>query len=120
MTMPEPDKFNKEELAKIAVTPWDLHVPREAEVIFKDKSEGVHDVAKDKVVMSRQVYIKASDIDQFGMTRGCPRCDHQLKYGADQTPSQDSATGRARITGRSQRPHLDEQGLQMPAGACTG
>ena len=38
--MPEPDAFNKDELAKIDVTPWDLHVPREAEVIFKDKSEG--------------------------------------------------------------------------------
>ena len=39
MRMPEPDKFNKEELAKIAVTPWDLHVPREPEGILKDKSE---------------------------------------------------------------------------------
>ena len=44
MRMPEPDKFNKEELAKIAFTPWDMHVPREMEVVFKDKSEGQGDV----------------------------------------------------------------------------
>ena len=53
MRMPEPDKFNKEELAKIAVTPWDMHVPREMEVVFKDKSEGAQEVAKDEVTLSR-------------------------------------------------------------------
>ena len=77
MRMPEPDKFNKEELAKIAA--WDMHVPREMEVVFKDKSEGAQEAAKDKATMSRQVYIKASDIQQSGMTHGCPRCDHQLR-----------------------------------------
>ena len=61
--MPEPDKLNKKALAKIAVTPWDLLVPREADVIFEDKSEGVQEVTKGKAVMSRQVYIKASDIE---------------------------------------------------------
>ena len=40
---------------KIAVTPWDVHVPREMEVVFKDKSDGAQEVAKDKVTMSRQV-----------------------------------------------------------------
>ena len=39
MRMPEPDKFNKEELAKIAVTPWGLHVPCEPEVVLKGKSK---------------------------------------------------------------------------------
>ena len=39
MRMPEPDKFNKTELARVAVTPWDMHVPREMEVVFKDKSD---------------------------------------------------------------------------------
>ena len=53
-------------------------MPREPEVFFKDKSEGVQDVARDKDVMSRQVYIKASDIEQFGITQGCPRLDHKL------------------------------------------
>ena len=72
MRMPKPDKFNEQELAKIAVTPWDMHVPREMEAVFRDKSEGAQEVAKDKVTLSRQVYIKASDIQQFGMTRDFP------------------------------------------------
>ena len=56
-----------------------LVCPRKTEVIVREKSEKPQDVAKDKVVLARQVYIKASDIEQSGMTRGCPRCDHQLK-----------------------------------------
>ena len=34
-----------------------------------------------KVFMATQVYIKPNDIEQFGMTRGCPRCDHHVAYG---------------------------------------
>ena len=30
LRMPEANKFDRAELAKIAVIPWDLHVPREA------------------------------------------------------------------------------------------
>ena len=58
MRMPEPDKFNKTELARVAVTPWDMHVPREMEVVFKDKSDEKQETMKDKVTMSREVYIK--------------------------------------------------------------
>ena len=57
MRMPEPDKLNKDELSIIAGTPWDMQVPHEMEVVFKDKSDGVQEVMKDKVTMSRQVYI---------------------------------------------------------------
>ena len=83
----------------MAVTPWDMHVPREMEVVFKDKSDEKQETMKDKVTMSRQVFIKATDIEQFGMTRGCPRCDHQLRYGPGRTTSQHSQACRARIMG---------------------
>ena len=76
-----------------------MHVPREMEVVFKDKSDEKQETMKDKVTMSRQVYIKATDIEQFGMTRGCPRCDHQLRYGPGRTTSQHSQACRARIMG---------------------
>ena len=69
LRMPEANKFDRTELAKIAVTPWDLHVPREDAVVLKDKKEVVDDNLQDKAAMSRQVYIKPSDIQEFGLTR---------------------------------------------------
>ena len=49
LRMPEPNKFDKGELAKIAVTLWDLHVPREVDVGFKEKNEKTQDLGKEKV-----------------------------------------------------------------------
>ena len=43
LRVPEANKFDRTELVKIVVTPWDLHVPREAGVIFKDKKEVADD-----------------------------------------------------------------------------
>ena len=34
--MPEVNKFDRDKLAKIAATPWDFHVPRGTEVVFKE------------------------------------------------------------------------------------
>ena len=51
------------------------------------------------IVVARQVYIKAKDLDDFGLTRGCPRCDHQLQYGSGRASKPHSATCRARING---------------------
>ena len=104
----------------MAVTPWDMHVPREMEVVFKDKSDEKQETMKDKVTMSRRVYIKATDIEQFGMTRGCPRCDHQLRSGPGRTTSQHSQAwgeiaktplGLVRIANASER--LDRTVAEM-------
>ena len=35
----EPNKWDKDELAKIRATPWSLHLPEDTEVVFKDKKE---------------------------------------------------------------------------------
>ena len=54
--LPEANKFDKVELSKVASTPWDLHRPRETEVIFKDKEGGAggsHERGQDCFVTSR-------------------------------------------------------------------
>ena len=79
--MLETNKFDRDELAKIAVTPWNLHVPRETEVVFKEKKEVADDNLQDKVSLPGQVCIKPADLEQLGLTRGCPRCDHQISHG---------------------------------------
>ena len=82
----EANKFDKAELSKVASTPWDLHKPREAEVILKDKKEDEEDFMRDnKMALSRAVYIKPEDLTKFGLIRGCPKCDHQIAYGPGRT-----------------------------------
>ena len=40
--VPEADKWCKESVAGVRCTPWDLHVPRETEIIFKEKIDKGH------------------------------------------------------------------------------
>ena len=51
LIMPEANKFDRAVLVKIAVTPWDLHVPHDDEVVFKEKKEVVDDGLQDKAVL---------------------------------------------------------------------
>ena len=80
--VPGTDKWCKESLSAVRCTPWDLHEPQETEIIFKekiDKGEGKFE-EKVPVIIARQPYIRAADLEQFGMTRGCPKCDHYINY----------------------------------------
>ena len=78
--VPEADKWCKESLSAVRCTPWDMHVPRETEIILKEKIDKGEGNFEEKITIARQPYIRASDLDQFGMTRGCPKCDHYIKY----------------------------------------
>ena len=78
--VPEADKWCKESLSAVRCTPWDLHVPREKEIIFKEKIDKGEGNFEEKVIIARQPYIRAADLEQFGMTRGYPKCDHYIKY----------------------------------------
>lgn len=70
--LPETNKFQKDALGRIRATPYDPHQAAELEVIFRDKKETEHQTFENKVALSRQVYIKASDIREHGLIRGCP------------------------------------------------
>ncbi len=78
--VPEADNWCKESMAGVRCTPWDLHAPRESEIIFKEKIDKGHGDFEEKVIISKQPYIRASDLEEHGMTRGCPKCDHFVKY----------------------------------------
>ena len=75
MRMPTADKSSKDALSAIALTPYSLHVPNGPEVIFREAAEAQGPLLNPKVALSRQVYIKPSDIGKHGLTRGCPKCD---------------------------------------------
>ena len=69
------------------------------------------------MAIARRLYVKASDIEEFGYTRGCPKCDHALEYGPGRTSKPYSkrcwdrimgelaktAAGQARIAAASER-----------------
>ena len=72
LRMSEANKFDRAELAKIAVTPWDLHVSREHEVESTDETEVVDNTLQHNVAVFRQVYIKPIDIEEFGLNPRLP------------------------------------------------
>ena len=86
-----------EALAKIAVTPYNLHVPREPEVVFRKKDDEQPVPFADKVPVARRVYMKPEDFTTFWWTVGCPRCDFDRKYGVGRTSKPHSNTCRDRI-----------------------
>ena len=68
MRLPEPNKWEEDRLADIRATPWSLHVPKDPEVIFRDKKDADPTTAVDKLVISRQLYLKASDFVKYWLT----------------------------------------------------
>ena len=81
MKMPTSNKWSKDALSAIASTPYSLHVPKEAEVVFRAVAEAQGPMLNPKAALSRQVYIKPNDIEKYGLARSCPKCDHELNYG---------------------------------------
>ena len=67
---PDPLKFNKDDLAEVAVTPWSLQVPEADEVTFRDAMVSEKDDFKEKTAIARQVYFKPADIAEFVHTHG--------------------------------------------------
>ena len=116
--VPESEKWSKDRLADVQATPLNLHRPNAPEVIFKEKVDIEQREYIDKAAISRQVYLKAEDFAEFGLTRGCPKCDHFRRYDAwgtrphskpcrDRIVSELSKTdiGKARIGAAADRLH---------------
>ena len=99
MRMPAADKWSKDALSSISATPYSLYTPREPEIVFRDATDAQRPQLDPKVALSRQVYIKPADIERFGLTRGCPKCDHELNYGPGRTSKGHSKVCRDRIMG---------------------
>ena len=99
MRMPTADKWSKDAPSSISSTPYSLHTPKEPEVVFRDAADTQRPQLDPKVAHSCQVHIKPSDIERFGSTRGCPKCDHELNYGPGRTSKGNSKKCRDRFMG---------------------
>ena len=78
--VPDAEKYSKEDLSAVCSTPWDLFQAKPAEVVFQKKDCEQQPVI-DKAYVARRAYLQAADFEEFGLTRGCPKCDYKLKYG---------------------------------------
>ena len=85
-------------LQSVSVTPYQAWVPRDPEAIFTEKVHDELQKAKAGIIRQvRQTSIKKADVDAYGHTPGCPRCDHALRYGWGRTKRQHSTACRERI-----------------------
>ena len=78
--VPEVDTWCKESWVGVRCTPWELHVLRETTIIFKEKIHKGHGDFEEKIILARQPNVRVSDLQEHGMTRGWPKCDHFVKY----------------------------------------
>ena len=66
----EAEKWSKELLATVAVTPMSMHQPREPEVNFKEKTDVDKEPFVDKPQIARRTYLRATDFEVHGLTQG--------------------------------------------------
>ena len=79
--VPNVEKWDRESLLAVKATPLSLHVPKDMEVVFREKVD-VEIAPEQAQSIARQLYLYPSDFigpDGFGLSRGCPKCDFYLR-----------------------------------------
>ena len=96
--VPDADKWNTDSIESLTQTPFSEHVAQDQGVVFQERDAQPGDVdPASKKSLSRRLYILPKDLKDFGFTVGCPKCDHERRYGPGQTTKSHSAACRTRI-----------------------
>ena len=126
------EKWNAQPLQRVDKSPKALHEPRGEEVVFRERTDPAAEPPAPKLLVSRDIYLKRSDFDQWGLTVGCPRCDHERAYGPNRTKQghsqacrrriiaklAETPAGQARIASANQR--MDKQVYDMSRAGAQG
>ena len=113
--VPDQQKWSMEKVSNVNVRPFQLHVPKEPRVIFKDPSKG-DEIEKGAIRVCRRLYIKKADVEAFGYTEGCVKCDHDLLYGYGRTTKGHSDQCRRRIMEELAKTPAGMERVQAAAG----
>ena len=100
ISMPQPQRWSIERVRQVSVTPWSMHTPEEPGVIHHQPEatpQARGGEGQERLAQVRRLYIRQSDLDQYGYTQNCPRCQHVLVYGAGQVNVNHSEECRNRI-----------------------
>ena len=116
MRIPDCQKWNMESVSKVNVFPWDQHQKRQPEVIFTEKVEGEQLVGEPAARAVRKLYIKQADVIAFGHTRGCARCEHDVRYGYGRTNKGHTDACRTRIMSELAKTEAGKQRIEATVG----
>ena len=81
MRYPDAQKFSAEAAQKVSVGPQQIHVPEQRDAIFKEPADRPLQEGEVKERQARRFYVRQKDLDAYGYSDRCPRCEHALKYG---------------------------------------
>jgi len=82
MRLPNVMKWNKDDIEALTHTPYTGYEPKEPGVTIREQiEETAQQVRQEQSAKPRSMYVRPSDMADFGHTDGCPKCDHVLRYG---------------------------------------
>ena len=97
MQLPDPQQWNFERLSNLKITPWSNFKVDDPEARFREYDRVDKSVPEDAVAKARRVYIRQKDLEDFGYTDGCKRCDHTIAYGPNKTSVPHTEACRRRL-----------------------
>ena len=96
--LPDHLKWDAANIESLTITPYDQHVAQDQGVAFQDRPAKATDADQPRPTQhARKLYIKAEDLRVYGYTIGCPRCDHERRYGPGRTTKGHSDACRERV-----------------------
>ena len=95
MRMPDVQKFDRDRIAAISSTPWSIHEAANPDGVFVEKT--VTEKPEESITKARKMYIRQADLDVFGYTAGCKKCQSILGRGKGEASTPHSDICRKRI-----------------------
>ena len=80
MRLPDVQKFDLELIKAVNATPWSIHSTAGVEGVFAKKDVAETEV-RDSIVKVRKLYILPKDLELYGYTPGCKKCQSYLGGG---------------------------------------
>ena len=96
--LPDESKWCSADIEAVRNSPYDNHKSVDPGVVLQDRPARAGDADQlRKAPTGRNIYIKGEDIRVYGYPVGCPKCDHERRYGPGRTTNGHSDTCRVRI-----------------------
>ena len=98
MRYPNNLKFSIELAQGVDVGPQQIHEEDPRETIFRRPADKSLQQGEEKNPQHRRLYVRQKDIDAFGFSDRCPRCEHEMRYGKGRSAAAHSESCCQRIT----------------------
>ena len=108
-----------QKVAAVNVIPFNMFKPKDQVVQFREAVEGEQKQGEIKHAVARQIYLKRADIDAYGQTEGCQRCEADLRYGYGRSTKPHSNACRTRMTENLAKTEAGRQRLSAADGRAS-